>query len=232
MSASLNLVTFLTPEHIAQLLRGLRLTLVLTVASWLLAAIVGILLAMLREGGGRLAKTFAAAFVAYQRNIPALAHLLLWYFGVPGLLPRAGQTWINANNGELILAFISMGLLIGAYYCEDIRSGLRSIPHGQHEASRAVGLNYLQSMRYVILPQALRIALPPLINHSVLLFKNTSLAMAVGVAEFTYVVQEIQDETFRTFDAYLVATIVYLAFSLGLMAAGALIARHYRIPAR
>src|SRR5579862_7030140 len=103
MSTSLNLVTFLTPEHTAQLLRGLEFTMVLAVASWLLAAVVGILLAMLREGGGRLIQAFAAGFVAYQRNIPALAHLLLWYFGVPSLLPRAAQTWINANNGEMIL---------------------------------------------------------------------------------------------------------------------------------
>ncbi|RKF34432.1 amino acid ABC transporter permease [Paraburkholderia fungorum] len=232
MSTSLNLVTFLTMEHVVELLRGLRFTMILAAASWLLAAVVGILLAMLREGGGRLIQLLAAGFVAYQRNVPALAHLMLWYFGVPSLLPRGAQTWINANNGEMILAFISMGLSVGAYFCEDIRSGLRSIPYGQQEASRAIGLSYLQTMRYVILPQALRIALPPLVNHTVLLFKNTSLAMAVGATELMYAVQEIQNETFRTFDAYLVATIIYLAVTLGLMGAGVLIARRYRIPAR
>jgi len=232
VALSLNFATLLTPEHIAQLLRGLQFTLVLTVSSWLIAITVGALLAILREGRGRWVGWAVAGFVSYQRNIPALAHLLMWYFGVPALLPLAAQSWINAHNGEVILASIAMGLGVGAYFCEDIRSGFRSIPQGQHEASRAIGLSYLQSMRYVILPQSLRVALPPLVNHTVMLFKGTSLAMAIGVAELTYVVREIENQTFRTFESYLIATVAYLVISLSLMGLGALIARHYRIPGR
>ena len=82
-------------------------------------------------------------------------------------------------------------------------------------------------MRYVILPQGVRNCLPSLINHTVLLFKNTSLAMAIGVMEQTYASREVENYTFRTFESYLVATVFYLAFSLLLMGAGALLARHY-----
>ncbi|MFP3570557.1 ABC transporter permease subunit, partial [Paraburkholderia sp. SIMBA_030] len=88
-----------------------------------------------------------------------------------------------------------------AYLSEDIRSGLRSIPHGQFEASRALGLNFLTAMRHVVLPQALRKAMPPMINHTVLLFKNTSLAMAIGAAELTYVTRQVENETFLSFES-------------------------------
>jgi polar amino acid transport system permease protein len=200
--------------------------------SWLIAAIVGTILAVLREGGGRWTRAGVGAFVAYQRNIPALPHILLWYFGVPAILPEVAQAWINANNGEFILSSIAMGLLASAYFSEDIRSGFRAIHSGQNEAARALGFSYVKTMRYVILPQALRVALPPLINHTVLLFKNTSLAMAVGAVELTYVIREIENQTFRTFESYLIATVIYLIISLGLMAIGASIDRQYRIPVR
>ncbi|VWC76334.1 polar amino acid ABC transporter inner membrane subunit [Burkholderia lata] len=223
---------FFTAGNINLLVKGVCFTLLLTAASWILAAIVGTILSIIQEGGKQWARRCVAAYVAYQRNIPTLVHMLLWYFGVPALLPQGLQSWVNANNGEFILASIALGLCLGAYFCEDIRSGFRSISYGQHEAARAVGLNYLQGMRYVVLPQALRIALPALVNHSVMLFKSTSLAMALGAAELTYVVREIENETFRTFDAYFVATIVYLAISLGLMAIGETIERRYRVVPR
>lgn len=232
MSTTLNLATFLTPEHLAVLIHGMRLTGLLAVSSWLLAATVGLVLAVARESGGRAIGLAVALFVAYQRNIPALAHLLLWYFGVPALLPESVQSWVNANNGELIFATVALGLCLGAYFCEDIRSGFRSIQSGQHEAAVALGLNLVTRMRYVIMPQALRIALPPLVNHTVLLFKTTSLAMAIGLAELTYVVRELENQTFRTFDAYLLATIVYLVISLAIMGVGSAIEQRYRIPAR
>lgn len=215
-----------------QLLTGLELTAGLTVTSWVLAVALGTALATIRMTGTRFAERFVASYVAYHQNVPMLVHILLWYFGIPTLLPEAAQTWVNAHNGEFVFASIAIGMCMAAYFSEDIRSGMRSIPVGQHEASRSLGLSYLGSMRYVILPQAFRIALPPFINHTVLLFKNTSLAMAIGAAEMTYAVREVENHTFRTIEAYLLATVFYLAVSLGLMALGALAAQRTRIPAR
>ncbi|MFJ4291184.1 amino acid ABC transporter permease [Cupriavidus sp. NPDC089707] len=232
MLSHFNFTAILAAPYGEQLLKGLQLTAWLTVSSWTLAFVLGTVLATVRVSGNPIAERFVAGYVAYHQNVPMLVHILLWYFGIPTLLPEVAQNWANANGGEMIFASIAIGLCMAAYFSEDIRSGLRSIPFGQHEASRSLGLSYLGSMRYVILPQAFRIALPPFINHTVLLFKNTSLAMAVGAAEMTYAVREVENHTFRTFEAYMLATAFYLAVSLGLMAIGAAMAQRMRIPAR
>lgn len=232
MSISLNFTALLAAPHLDHLLAGLKYTGWLTAASWTLAFVLGVALATLRGTGNRVAEGAVAAWVAYQQNVPMLAHLFLWYFGIPTLLPDATQAWINAHNGELIFASIAIGLCMSAYFCEDVRSGLRAIPKGQYEASRSLGLSFLKAMRFVILPQAIRIAMPPFINHTVILFKNTSLAMALGAAEITYVVREIENQTFRTFEAYALATAFYLVVSLGLMGLGVLITRRLAVAER
>lgn len=232
MSISLNFAPLLAQPNLSHLIDGLKYTAILTTASWLLAVALGIALATVRVTGNVIVEKAVAAWVAYQQNVPLLAHLFLWYFGIPTLLPDAIQAKINANNGELIFASIAIGLCMSAYFSEDVRSGLRSVSHGQNEAARSLGLNFVESMRYVILPQAFRTSLPPFINHTVILFKNTSLAMALGAAEMTYVVREIENQTFKTFEAYTIATVFYLALSLGLMGLGVLVARRLRIPGR
>jgi polar amino acid transport system permease protein len=189
-------------------------------------------MATLRAMGNPVIERLVAGYVAYHQNVPMLAQLFLWYFGFPTLLPDSAQGWINANGGEFIFASLAIGLCMAAYYSEDIRSGLRAVSAGQHEAARSLGLSFAKSMRYVILPQSFRIAMPPFINHTVVLFKNTSLAMAIGVAELTYTVRDIENQTFRTFEIYLVGTVIYLAISLSLMGVGAAVARHTRIPAK
>lgn len=232
MPISLNFSSLLAPPHVEHLIAGLQCTAWLTSASWLLAFGLGLVLATLRAIGNPIVDRAVAVWVAYQQNVPMLAHMFLWYFGISTLLPQAAQSWVNAHNGELIFASIAIGLCMSAYFCEDVRSGLRAVPHGQHEAARSLGLSFVKSMRHVILPQAIRVALPPFINHTVILFKNTSLAMALGAAEMTYVVREIENQTFRTFEAYTVATVAYLAVSLALMGLGVLVARRLQIPAR
>lgn len=232
MSISLNFSSLLTGQNLSHLLAGLKFTAYLTVGSWLLAVGLGTALATLRMTGNVVAEKMVAAWVSYQQNVPILAHLFLWYFGIAAVLPEPLQNWVNDNNGEMIFAFIAIGLCMSAYFCEDIRSGLRAIPWGQHEAARSLGLNYFKSMRFVILPQAIRTAMPPFINHTVILFKNTSLAMALGAAELTYVVREIENQTFRTFEAYAIATVIYLVVSLGLMGAGVIVSRRLQIPSR
>ncbi len=153
---------------------------------------------------------------------------MMWYFAIPTLLPESLQMWVNEMNAEFLFSLVALGLCQAAYFSEDIRSGLRAIPEGQNEAARALGMGYLRAMWLVILPQGIRNALPSVINHTVLLFKNTSLAMVIGVTELTYVTRDIENQTFRTFEAYMVATVGYLAFSLLLMGMGALLARRFQ----
>ncbi|MCY0385904.1 amino acid ABC transporter permease [Robbsia sp. Bb-Pol-6] len=209
--------------------QGLLLTLEIALAAWLLAMLLGVALACLRLTRNRIAAAAVAGFVAYHRNVPMLVQVLFWYFGISTILPTGMQNLLNDYNGQAIFSVIAIGCCSGAYLCEDIRSGLRSIPAGQFEASRALGLNFARSMRFVILPQALRNAIPSMINHTVLLFKNTSLAMAIGAAELTYTSRAIENETFLSFETYFVATVLYLAISLLVMGAGAMLEQRVRL---
>lgn len=227
MLENFDLRPILSGENGQLLIQGGELTLQLMLYAWLLAMGLAFLLVTVRLTQGRVAEGLVAAYVAYHRNVPTLVQLMLWYFGIPTLLPEWMQLWLAGYSTEFLFAVIALGLCQAAYFSEDLRAGLRALPSGQNEAARALGLNYVRSMRYVILPQAVRNALPSLINHTVLLFKNTSLAMAIGVVELTYASREVENYTFRTFETYLVATLAYLAFSLVLMGIGALIARRF-----
>ncbi|MGJ7499377.1 amino acid ABC transporter permease [Variovorax sp. ZT5P49] len=232
MLTHLDFASIFAGPNLKHLVWGVQYTALLTLTSWVLAVSLGTAMATLRTTGNPLLEKLVAGYVAYHQNVPMLAQLFLWYFGFPTLLPEAAQAWINAHGGEFIFASISIGLCMAAYYSEDIRSGLRAVSTGQHEAARSLGLSFVKSMRYVILPQGFRIAMPPFINHTVVLFKNTSLAMAIGVAEMTYAVRDIENQTFRTFEIYLVGTVFYVAVSLGLMGLGAAITRRTRVMAR
>lgn len=232
MSIELDYTLFTKPEFLAQVGKGLINTIELAVFAFALAMTMAVVIAVMRMSTNRLCVAVAAAYVEYHQNVPLLVHIFLWYFGVAAILPADIQQWVNANNSEFIFAFIGVGLCLGGYMSEDLRGGIRSIPTAQLEASRALGLSYLQACRLVILPQAVRVAMPPLVNHTVLLFKNTSLAMTIGVAELTYVTKEVESQTFKTFEVYLASTVIYLALSLVLMWGGALIEHRTRIRAR
>ncbi len=217
------------PIYAHLLLDGLKMTFIVAIGSWVLAMTLAIGLVIVRLGSSRFADRAVAAYVAYHSNVPTLVQLMLWYFGIASILPTVVQDWLNDHNAEMIFAIVSLGLCQAAFFCEDLRSGLRAVPAGQAEAARALGHSYLGAMRDVLLPQALRNSLPALINHTVSLFKNSSLAMAIGVAELTGTVKEIESTSFRPFETYLIATVLYLLCSLLLMAGGALLNRRLNL---
>jgi polar amino acid transport system permease protein len=219
------MVILLNPEFSAMLLQGVKTTLLIAAGSWLLAMLLALVLLTLRLTPSRLAQRGVEAYVSYHRNVPTLVQMMLWYFGIASLLPAGVQTWLSDHSAEALFAVVSLGLCQAAYFSEDLRSGIRAVPPGQNEAARALGHGYLGALRHVLLPQAMRNAIPALVNHSVSLFKNSSLAMAIGAAELTHVVKEIESQTFRAFESYLIATILYLAISLVIMAAGAWLGR-------
>lgn len=219
-------------EYAGDLLRGLLVTLLLALGSWLLAFAVGLLLTVMRLARVRIVGPCVLAFVEYQRNVPPLVHLFLWYFGVSSLLPVGLQEWLNEHHGELIFAVIAIGLYYGAYFAEDIRSGLRSIAPGQQEAALALGLGQVGTLRRVVLPQALRVAIAPLLSNTVMLMKTTSLAMVIGVMELTYVTKEVASGTFRIFASYGLSTVLYVAVALSLLLAGGWLGRYVRIRGR
>lgn len=215
------------PDYATLLLHGLGVTLRLFALSWVLAMLLASLLMAVRSAAGPWAQRAVWLFVEYHRNVPGLVQIFVWYFGVPQLLPKLAQRWINRHDGEFFLSCIALTLYAAAYMSEDLRSGLRSLPKGQAEAARSLGMNYRQSLMYILLPQALRAALPPLVNQTLALFKASSLAMTVGVAELMHATRQIENETYRTFEAFLIASAGYLAISWLIMGAGAWAGRRF-----
>lgn len=209
------------PDYLAMLLQGIGMTFVIFIGSWLLAMTLAILLFALRMSPFRIGDPIVKAYVSYHRNVPTLVQLMLWYFGIYSLMPQGLTDWLANHNAEAIFAVIGLGLCQAAYFSEDLRSGLRSVSPGQMEAAKALGHGYVSAMRFVIMPQGIRNALPPLINHSVSLFKNSSIAIVIGASELTHAVKEIDNVSFRTFEIYSIGTVIYLFFSLVIMAFGA-----------
>lgn len=224
--------TVLSGQYLNWFIWGIATTVALTIATWLLGMAVGLLLTLIRMAPFRPLGWLVALYVEYHRDVPLLVQIFVWYFGIPQLLPRAARLWVNSHHSEFLLATVALGLASAAYITEDLRSGIRSIPRTQYEAARSVGLSFLQALRLVILPQALRAVIPPLINQTLLLFKNTSLAMAIGVGELTYRTRQVDSYTFKTFEAFAVATVIYLAVSFGIMALGDAANRKLRLVGR
>lgn len=212
MDFDLGLIT--TGPYHEQLVAGFWLSLKLAAITLVLALPLALVVAVLRLTPSRVLQGTGFGFVEAIRNVPLLAHILFWYFGAPELLPEGIKLWLYRGNIEAAAAVIALTLYTAAYMSEDIRSGVRSVPREQLEAARALGFGFLPSMRLVVLPQALRITVPPLISQGLSLWKNTSMAMVVGVAEMMYQAQQVESATFRGFEAFAFATAGYLTVSL------------------
>lgn len=217
---SLDFGSVLQGRYLDWLLAGAAKTAMLFGAAWLAGFLLSFVIVSLRQSQVRALQALAYAFVEFHRNVPGLVQVFIWYFGVPQLLPEAWQAWINDRGSEFILVWIALSLNTAAYMSEDLRSGIRALPSTQIEAARALGMTFVQSMRLIVLPQALRVAIPPLVNQSLGLFKSTSLAMSVGLAEMTYAARQVENETFRTFEAFAVASAFYWICSFAIMGLG------------
>lgn len=196
------------------LVSGLKLSLQLLAVTFVLSLPLATLVALLRLAPVRALRWFGFAYVESIRNVPLLAHMLFWYFGAPELYPESVKQWLYQLNIEAISAVIALTLYTSAYMSEDIRSGIRSVPQVQFEAGRALGFGFLATMRLVVLPQALRVTVPPLLSQTLNLWKGTSIATVIGVSELMYQAAQVESSTFRSFEAFVFATAAYLSVSL------------------
>jgi polar amino acid transport system permease protein len=201
-------------QYFEWIVSGVKITLQLSVVSIALSFILGLLIAVMRMSQIRPILWFSHAYLEFFRNTPLLVQIFFWYFGSYKILPQAVNDWMNTMNFEFAAAVIALTIYTSAFIAEDIRSGVRSIPKEQMEAARSSGFSYLGSMYHIILPQAVRLTIPPLINQFLNLTKNSSLAMTIGVAELTYQARQVESYTFKGFEAFTAATLVYLGLSL------------------
>ncbi|MBG4967468.1 amino acid ABC transporter permease [Pseudomonas aeruginosa] len=209
----------LAPQYLRWLLDGFLLTLGLALLSCLLATLIGAPLAIARLSRRPLLSWPARAYLALFRNTPLLVQLFFWYFGVPALLPEALVSWLNTPHETPLLDWPSFEFLAGAwgltlytsaFVAEEFRAGIASVRPEQRAAGLALGLTQRQVWRVVVLPQALRTALPPLLGQYMNALKNSSLAMAIGLAELSYASRQVETETFKTFQAFGIATLLYI----------------------
>jgi len=196
------------------LLRGLILTIEITLISTVVSLILGTLFGIARLSPFKPLYYFSTAFVEFFRNTPLLVQLFFWYFAFPLGLPETVREFLYDHNYELWAATGGLSIYTSAFIAEVVRAGIQAIPRGHLEAAASSGLTRIQALRFVILPQAFRIIIPPLGSELLNNMKNSSLAMVIGVADLCWQAQQIESFTFRGFEATTAATVIYLSLSL------------------
>ena len=216
-------------QYHEMLVAGLKMSLQYLFFAFWIALPLALVVALCRLSPFKALRWIGATFVEVVRSIPLLAQMLFWYFGVPELLPAAWKEALYAGPVESICAVLALGVYTAAYMAEDIRSGIRAVPSVQMEAARALGLTYMRTMRLVILPQAFRFTVPPLISQTLNMWKGTSIATVIGAAEMMYQAGQVESQSFRSFEAFAFASVAYLAVSLLITLAAVWFQRRYPV---
>ena len=204
-------------RYIDWVVSGLGWTLFLAFGAWTIALVVGTLVGVARTLPQGILPRIGRIYVETFRNIPLLVQMFFWYFVLPELLPvRIGMAikQMDPPWGSFIPALVCLGLFTAARIAEQVRAGLQALPRGQIQAASALGFSRGGMYRLILLPQAFRIILPTLTNEFMTIFKNTSVALTIGLVELTATAREINENTFRTFEAFGVVTIIYLVIAL------------------
>lgn len=235
----------LSPLHLGWLWEGFLVTIALSGVVVIIALPLGFLLCIARQSGLGPLSHATALWLSIFRNTPLLVQLFFWYFGVSAFLPEPWMVWFNARHPlgftflgltwppfEVVAGAIGLIFYTAAFMAEEFRAGVLGVPKGQYLAARALGLGGLQTWRHIVLPQAIRNAFSPLLGQVMNCIKNSSLAMAIGVAELSYTARKVETETFRAFEAFGIATLLYILLIALLAWAGALAERRIALPGR
>jgi len=200
-------------------------TLAVAGCSWLISVVVGAVIGTLRTlPDSPILVRLANAWVELFRNIPILVQVFIWYFVVPRAFPYFQQV-----PGFLLVVF-ALGFFTSARIAEQVRAGIQALPRGQRYAGMAMGFSTAQTYRYVLLPMAFRIIMPPLTSESMNLLKNSSVAFAVSIPELTMYAMQVQEETSRGIEVYLLATAAYAVSAFAVNRVFAFIERRIQVP--
>ncbi len=200
-----------TGTYLDMLLSGLVLTLKTAALAWIIALVTGSVIGVFRTLPSKTAQWVGFLYVEFFRNMPLLVQLFLWFFVLPELLPRAAGLWLKQlPNAPFWTAAIGVGLFMSARVAVQLGAGIASLPRGQKQAATALGLTTAQTYRYVLLPMAFRIILPPLTSEFLNTIKNTAVAITIGLIELTGQARSMQEFSFQVFEAFTAATVIYL----------------------
>jgi polar amino acid transport system permease protein len=220
----------------SRVLHGLVITLELTVIAMAIGIVLGTVLAVMRLSPNPLVSAASWLYIWFFRGTPVLVQLFFWYF-VAALYPTIalgvpfGPQFVHIDANTAITAFtaaiLGLGLNEAAYMAEIVRAGILSVDEGQTQAAQSLGMTRMQTMRRIVLPQAMRVIIPPTGNETISMLKTTSLASVITVADLLFSVQQIYDVNYRTIPLLIVASIWYLIVTTVLSIGQYYIERHY-----
>jgi len=199
-------------------------TLSVAACAWVVALVCGVIVGTLRTLPSKGWVFAGNVWVELFRNIPLLVQIFLWYHVVPALIPP-----MQAAPSFLLVVF-ALGFFTSARVAEQVRAGIQSLPRGQGMAGLAIGLTLAQTYRYVVLPMAFRIVIPPLTSEAMNIIKNSSVAFAVSISELTLFALQAQEETSRGIEVYLAVTSLYMVSAFAVNRVMAWIERRVRVP--
>jgi glutamate/aspartate transport system permease protein len=213
------------------LLQGLWLTIQLGALAWVIALSLGILFGTLRSVRFWPLRIIRSLYVEVFRNIPFLVQLFFWFYAGPMLLGKTLQFKINQISGlNYYIAIFGLGLYTASRVAEHVRAGFASIGYGQYDAVLSTGMTRLQMYWHVMIPHALRLIIPPLTTEFLTIFKNSAVAMTIGVAETTFMSYKIDEQTFHGLEATTGAMAIYLVLGMTVVKLMDFLEARFRIP--
>ena len=222
-----------TGTYIKYLVVGLGWTLATALAAWVIALLIGSVIGTLRTTPHKWVVRLGDAYVEIFRNVPLIVQMFLWFFVVPELLPKGLGDWIKQMPppwSSYLPAVMCLGLYTSIRIAEQVKSGIGSLSRGQGMAGTALGLTLGQSYRFVLLPQAFRIVLPPLTSEFMNVIKNSSVALTIGLLELTGRARAMQEFSFKVFEAFAAATVIYLLTNLVVVIGMRMLEKKVRVP--
>jgi glutamate/aspartate transport system permease protein len=222
-----------TGTYLHYLLVGLGWTLATALAAWVIALAVGALVGTLRTTPARWVVRAGNLYVEIFRNVPLIVQMFLWFFVLPEVVPKPLGDWIKQMPppwGSYIPAVVCLGIFTSVRVAEQVRAGIQSLSRGQSMAGTALGLTLPQTYRYVVLPMAFRIILPPLTSEFMNIIKNSSVALTIGLLELTGRARSMQEFSFRVFEAFAAATVIYILTNLVVVLAMRALEKKIRVP--
>ncbi len=212
---------------------GLGWTLATALAAWVLALLIGSIIGTLRTTPVKWVVRLGNAYVEIFRNVPLLVQMFLWFFVLPELLPKHlgdAMKQMPPPWGSYFPAVLCLALYTSVRIAEQVRAGIQSLPRGQIMAGTALGLTLPQTYRFVLLPMAFRVILPPLSSEFLNIIKNSSVALTIGLLELTGRARAMQEFSFKVFEAFAAATVIYLLTNLVVVLLMRTLERRLRVP--
>lgn len=221
-----------TDPYFGWLVSGIEWTLIVSIIAWIIAFSLGSLVGVARTVNSMPVRAVATAYVELFRNIPLLVQMFIWFYVVPELVPDGLGRWMKRDMPfpEATSAILCLGTYTASRVAEQVRAGIESIPRGQTAAGLAMGLTLAQVYRYLLVPVGYRIIVPPLTSEFLTIFKNSSLALTIGVGEVLMQARQIENYTFQGFEAFTAATLIYVVVTLIVVFAMDRIEKRARIP--